>query len=65
MSELTDAEIEEIESVEGLTEALEMIAHAYNEAGRTGECVLLFQKTPSGFLNIMDITEHYQALEGE
>jgi hypothetical protein len=65
MSDLTEAEIEEIESVEGLSEALEMIAHAYNEAGESGMCVLLFERTPSGFLNIMDITQHYKTLEEE
>lgn len=63
MSELTEAEIEEIESVEGLRQALEMIAHGYEQTERTGSCVLLFEKAPSGHLNIMDVTAHYKALE--
>ncbi|QRV15081.1 hypothetical protein JMJ58_19570 [Haloterrigena salifodinae] len=55
---------QEIESVPGLKTALEIIGHANRTAHENGNCVIEFEKTESGRMNIQDITQHVAVLEG-
>ncbi len=54
----------EIDSVPGLRTALEIIGHANQTAHEKGKCVIEFEKTESGAMNIQDITQHVEVLEG-
>ena len=62
--EIEPASIEEIESVPGLRTALEVLGRANVKAHEEGHCVIEFKKTDSGALNIQEITEHVESLEG-
>lgn len=55
--------VEAIDSVPGLRTALEVLGHANTAAHENGRCVIEFEKTPPGALNIVDITDHVAALE--
>ncbi|SEL20009.1 hypothetical protein [Haloferax larsenii] len=67
---MTDAEAafdpateEQIDSVPGLRTALEIIGHANQAAHKNGKCVIEFEKTESGRMNIQDVTQHVEVLE--
>ena len=66
---MSDAEVPaatdaEIDSVPGLRVALEIIGHARGVADENGRCVIEFERTESGGVNIQDVTQHVEILEG-
>lgn len=63
MEEVTGATEQQIDSVPGLRTALEIIGHANQAAHENGNCVIEFEKTESGRMNIQDITQHVAVLE--
>lgn len=61
--EIEKASIEEIQSVPGLQTALEILGHANREAHENGRCVIEFDRTDSGRMNIQEITQYVEVLE--
>jgi hypothetical protein len=54
---------QQIDSVPGLRTALEVLGHANEAAHENGNCVIEFEKTESGRINIQDITQHVEIME--
>ncbi|NUC72603.1 hypothetical protein HTZ84_09820 [Haloterrigena sp. SYSU A558-1] len=54
---------QEIDSVPGLRTALEILGHANRAVHESGNCVIEFELTESGRINIQDITQHVAVLE--
>lgn len=64
MADETEGVEARIDSVPGLRTALEIVGHANQAAHDDGRCVIEFERTESGAVNIQDITQHVTVLEG-